>query len=407
MATFNQREFQQLFIGAAATKTTDGISAMNPGEIGIFTPSGARVTEANAGATEKFIIVRKRTAGVPLAISAIIDKSTIKSGVRKVYVPAVNQVTTIGYNGTSGSITDVADTDYFVRVNLRQGRTSNHGGLYLKHAFYKTGSTTSELDIASVFVKSLTNEFLKEADKVVKVDLLTNDAGVATTGAVSYVKGSKYATAVVPADFEIGGLLRLGTATTSPVYKIVNITSTTLELDTFVMENTATLATGAAESVSAANALAASYGIRLTAQPGKYVVGRLENDLSPELFDVTVSGFGATPITRVAGTAGTGTLNQVKSLEWFVQGNDGNFIRKGEPYVFPSYEEASGNYDLIDLVTEEISTDSMIAGPIHKVFTIAIPQTAPNYAVAGTADDITDVLEILVFGSATGAFAVS
>lgn len=407
MATFSQNEFQQLFIGAAATKTTGGISAMNTGEIGIFTPAGTRVTEADAATTDKFIIVKKRAAGEPLAISAIINKADIKYGTRKVYTAAVNQVTTIGYNGTSGSITDVADTDYFVRVNLRQGLTSNHGGLYLKHAFYRTGSSTSEYDIAANFHKNLSNEFLKEADKVVKVDMLCNDAGTAATGAVSFVKGSKYATAAVPADFEIGGLLRLGTATTSPVYKIVNITSTTLELDTFVQENTATLATGAAEAVSAADSLAASFGIRLTSVPSKYVVGKLENDLRPELFDVTVSGFGSTPITKVAGSTGSGTERQVKSLEWFVQGNDGNFIRKGEPLVFPSYGEATGNYDLIDIVTEEVYKDSIVAGPIKKVFTLAIPETAPNYAVAGTADDITDVLEILVFGSATGAFAVS
>lgn len=406
MATFNQKDFQKLFVGGTATKTTGKISAMNSGEIGIFTPAGARVTEATAATVEKFIIVKKRgTTETPL-VSGIISKTSILNAIRKSYTAAVDQVTTVGYNGTSGSITASNNTAYHLRINLRQGLTSNHGGLYLKHAFYNSDSSATEYEIASNLYKGVVNEFSREADKVVKATMLCNNAGTATTGTVSVVTGSKYCTTTVPADFEIGGLLRLGTATTSSVYKILNIVGTVITLDTPVQETSATYAIAAAEFISASDATAASYGIKLTAVPGVYRVGKLENDLQAELFDVTLAGFGVTPVTTVAGYTGSGTEKQVKSMEWFLQGNEGDFMRKGEPNIFEQRAEASGNYHLIDLQVQELYNDSMVTNPINKVYTLAIPSPAPNYAISGTADDITDVLEVLVFGAANGNLAV-
>lgn len=412
MATFSQKDINLLFVGAAATKTTGSIAAMNDGEIGIFTPAGTRVTEATAATVNEFIIVKKTASGgVPL-VSGVINKNNIKRAVRKVYTAAVDQVTVIGYNGTSGSIDVTNDNTYHVRVNLTQGLTSNHGGLYIKHGFYTSDTSATEFEIASNLHTALINEFSKEADKVVKTQMLANHAGAATTGAtgtVSVVKGSRFAACSVSAtaEFEIGGLVRLGTATTAPVYKIVNASGTTLELNAAVTETTGDYVAGAAEFITAAQAVAASYGLVLTAVQGGYKVGKLENDLRPETHTVSLEGFGTTITTLTASNPGSGTERQVKSLEWFYQGNEGDYFRMGEPNIYPSRAEVSGNYDLIDIVTEEIYTGSMVAGPINKVYTLAIPATAPNYAIAGTADDITDVLEVLAFGSATGALAVS
>lgn len=410
MATFSQKDINLFFIGADVNKGGATIATMNDGEIGIFTPAGARVTEATAATVDKFIIVKKTAnSGVPL-VSGVINKNNIKTAVRKVYAAAVNQVTYIGYNGSTGSIDVTNDNHYHVRVNLRQGLTSNHGGLYLKHAFYNSDASATQLEIASNLHTSLINEFSKEADKVIKTQMLCNDAGVATAGTVDVVTGSKYIYASVPGDFEVGGLVRLGTATTAPVYKVESITGSNIKLNAPVTETSAQYAIAAAEGVTAALAAAASYGLKLTTVPSAYKVGKLENDLRAETFEVTLEGFDTTVLSTTAGNSGTGTERQVKSMEWFFQGNEGNIYRMGEPYIDPIRSEASGNYDLIDIITEEIYTGSMNAGPINKVYTLAIPATiaaATNYAIAGTADDITDVLEVLAFGSTTGALAVS
>ena len=136
MSTFSQKDIQLLFIGAAANKTSSTIAAMNDGEIGIFTPAGARVTEATAATVEKFIIVKKTAnGGIPL-VSSVIKKDDIKRAFRKAYTAATNQVQTIGYDGSTGAIVAASNTEFHIRLSLRANYTDNHGGLYLKHAFY-------------------------------------------------------------------------------------------------------------------------------------------------------------------------------------------------------------------------------------------------------------------------------
>ena len=78
----------------------------------------------------------------------------------------------------------------------------------------------------------------------------------------------------------------------------------------------------------------------------------------------------------------------------------------GEPNTFTQTYQATGTYDLITLETEELYMDSITTGPIRQTIILAIPSTTPNYAVTGTADDITDVLEVLVFGSVNGNFTI-
>lgn len=407
MASFSQKDINLLFIGAAATKTTTTIEAMNDGEIGIFTPAGVRVTEATAATVKKFIIVKKVAGGIPL-VSGIINKADLKSVTRKVYVAATDQVQNIGYDGSTGSITVTNDNEYHVRISFREGLTSNHGGLYLKHGFYVSDLNATQYEIAANLVSSIQDNFSKEAEKLISVQMLANDAGVATTGTVDVVKGTRKAVASVPGDFEVGGLLRTGTATTAAVYKIVSISGNVLTLDSKMVAATGQYAIAAAESVTAALAAAASYGIKLTGIPSAHVVGKLHGDLAPIAFDVTLEGFGATAnVLTTAATAGNGTEKQIKELEFFCQGNEGDFYRIGEPNLFPKRTEASGNYDLISLDIQENYTGSIVLGPIFKSYTLALPTTAPNYAIAATADDITDVLEVLAFASATGALAIT
>lgn len=413
MATFNQRDIQTLFVGAAATKTTTTIDAMNDGEIGIFTPAGTMLTEATAATEDKFIIVKKTASGgIPL-VSGFINKNDIKNAIRRVYVASTEQVTNIGYDGTTGAIDAQNETDYHIRISIRDARTSNHGGLYLKHAFYTSDTSATEQEIASELLKSLNNNFSKEPETIFNATMLCDDAGAATTaatGTITTVQGSKYATASVSAtaELEVGGLVRLGTATTDEVYEIVALSGTTITLDTAVTSAGAAYTAGNAEFITAALAAAGSYGLVLTGVAASHTVGKLHADLQPNIFDVTLENFGTTlNVLTTAATAGNGTQKQVAELEWFCQGNEGDFHRMGEPNIFPSRSEVSGNYDLIDLVIEETYTGSIVNGPIRKVFTLAIPETAPNYAIDGTADDITDVLEVLAFGSATGDLAVS
>lgn len=407
MATFSQRDIQLLFIGQAATKTTTDIASMNSGEIGIFTPAGVMLTEATAATTDKFIIVKKTpNSGIPL-VSGIINKNDIVSAVRKVYVASTEQVSYIGYNGTSGSISVINDNNYHVRISLRQPWTSNHGGLYLKHGFYTSDTSASEYEVASNLLVSLVNEFSKEPDRLVKVEMLSDDAGAAIGGAetLTAVYGSQWVESSGTSHGLVAGdVVRIGgTTVATPVYVVTEVSGANIKLASRYQGTT-----GSGLAAEELTALTGAFGLKLTGIQAPHRTGKLHSDLRPLIFDVTLENFGTTTyVVATAATAGTGTERQIKELEFFCQGNEGDFYRIGEPNLFDRRVEASGNYDLIDITVQEVYKDSIVAGPINKVYTIALPETAPNYAVAGTADDITDVLEVLAFGSATGALAVT
>jgi hypothetical protein len=323
MSAFSQKDIQLLFVGGNAAATTGAISAMNDGEIGIFTPAGVRVTEATAATVDKFMIVKKTpNGGVPL-VSPVVNKKDIKRIYRKVYVPSAEQVSTIGYDGTNGAIESINDNEYHVRVSLRQGYISNHGGLYLKHGFYKSDISATQYEVASGLLLDLVTNFSKEAEKVIMFEMLLNAAGVATAGTTAVVKGSKTIIASVPADYQVGGAVRLGTTTSAATYKVVSIVGNVVTLETRVTAATQTFAIGAARGITAANAAAATCGVRATGIASIHVTGKLHGDLMPNIFDISLENFGSTPNVLVTNaSAGNGTEKQLKELEWFCQGNE-------------------------------------------------------------------------------------
>ncbi len=406
MATFQQREIQRLFIGQAATKTTGRLETMNEGEIGIFTPSGVRLTESTAATATRFVIAKATPDGGIDILSDPITKANIKSAKASLYVAATDQITNVGYNGTDGSIDVLNDNGYVVRLSFDESRTSNHGGLYIKRGFFKSSDSATEFEIAHGLLKSLVAEFSKEPERLVKTEMLSDDAGAALGAAatLTVTYGSKYIVASAGGhDLVAGDAVRIGgTATTDPVYVVESVSGTQIKLTTPYQGTTAAGVAG--EELTA---LTGSFGIKLTGLPQGYRVGKLDQDLQPLIFNVTLESAGSTTlVTPTQAIAGNGTEKQVKALEFFCQGNEGNILRAGEPLTFDRRAEASGNYDMIDIYTEEIYTGSITSGPIKKHYTLAIPQSTPNYALTGTADDITDVLEVLCFGSVNGNLTV-
>lgn len=409
MTAFSQIGAQQLMIGAAATKTTGAISAMNDGEIGIFTPSGVRVTEATAATIKEFIIVKKTASGgIPL-VSSPIKKANIKSAARKVYVTSTEQLSFIGYNSTlnTGSFDVINDNDYHIRISLRSGRTSNHGGLYMKHGFYTSDTSATQAEVSLNLFQALVAEFSKEPDRVIQFSRINSAASTGTLAETySPVYGSKYVNASAASTVTAGDYVRFGTTDADPIYKVITVSGTVITLDTPYQGTTAVAV--ATDYITVATADAASFGIKMQGLALPYVTGKLAQDLQVNIFDVTLENFGSTLYTiQTAATPGNGTEKQVKELEFFCQGNEGDYFRMGEPNLFPSRHEATGNYDLIHIVAENQRNDSIVSGATRQHYTLAIPQTAPNYAIAATADDITDVLEVLSFGSTTGALAVT
>ena len=436
----NQSNVQHVQIGAAANITTSILNSTfvaNTGEIGIFAPDGRRMTEALAATEKQFVIAQARgAAGEPkVLVSEVIDKSKIKTIKKKVYAAAAQQVDYIGYNGTSGSIEVNANELYYIQLYLEEYITSSHDGRYIKHGQFNSNSSSTELSIANGLVASLVNNFSREPKQLIKFERVCNNAGAANTitaGAdatyYTFVNGSKIVygsditglavtgTDEINATVVAGDYLRAGTAVTSPVYKIVSVITGTgsdtagtpmaLELDIPYQGVTVSLGiTAGTEYITAALAAAASWGLKLTgvAQPWSLEkkfdkVVRFNTNLSDD-------AFGATVVTKSVGASeGSGTFKQVAELEVFCQRNDNDHYRIGQPNLFDPRQDASssGTYDLLQIIYTQDENVGFVDNVSPKVLTLAIPASTPNYAVAGTGNDITDVLEVLAFGATTG-----
>jgi|TARA_R110000787_G_scaffold40193_4_gene100166 hypothetical protein len=427
MATLNQRDIQELFIGADASKSTGGIETLNDGEVGIFTPAGTRLTEALAATTERFILVKGRDGSTaePVLLSSSIVKSTIVSANanRALWTATAEQVDVIGYDGTSGAIEVINSNLYHVRVNLKQSCTSNIGGVSVKHGIHESAAAAAQWEIAKGLALSLVNDFSKETDRQLSPTRLCDEAGVALgtgVGTITVTNGSKYFLAGTDIDdattnaaIVVNGFVRFGTATTDPVYQVVAINTTTNvgTLDTAYEGASEVIAEVAVENIPNAAGIAAEWGVRLTGLALPYSVGKINFAVTGWV--TTLENMGASSLLSAGAVPGTGNTNQVKDMEFFVQGNEGDYMRMGEPSLYPSRKEVltGVNYHSIDFSTEEIYTGSIIAGPTRKAFTVVLPaadatDTSAVYALTATTDDITDVLEVLVFGAAGGEFAV-
>lgn len=418
MATFNQKDIELLFVGGDAALSSGGIDTLNLGEIGVFTPAGTRMTEALAATEETFMIVQDRGTN-PNLISSRIKKATVASALRKLFVAATEQVDLIGFNGTSGAIDVINDNLYHVRISLRQHLTSNHGGVYLKHGIYQSAITANEADIAAGLHNSLIANFSREPDQTILFERLYSVAALANTSVETYAinNGSKFAAVSAAPTVVAGDVIRLtGNTTTDATYVVVNVdvVNNIIELD--APYQGADIAAPGVVAFSEALVPASNWGIRLTGVPQKFRVGKLHYgkaawDLTLDKNDAVTTGgtFGNTPqLQTSSATSGSGTEEYVRELEWFAQGNEGDFYRMGEPNIFGSRTDVTvgTEYNLIHLTIREIYRDSIVANPINKSYTIALPRPTPAYANNATPETLTRVLEVLVFGALTGDLAV-
>jgi hypothetical protein len=431
MPVFSQNDFLQLFVGATPVAiTTGGISTLNDGEIGLFTPSGTRLTEATAATATEFIIVQGRGSSEVKLLSGIIKKADLVAAkcTRKVYAAATEQVDYIGYNGTDGAIDVLDDNLYYIRLHLDQSKTSNHGGVYVKHGVYKSNPTSAtQGEIAAGLISSLISNFKKEPYRLIKFERVISDAGVATSGGTAaVVYGSKFVTisesAGAAADagkynadaasITAGDYIRIGgTATTSPVYKVVatsgvGTATAILTLDVpYQGATNSAVAAASMEVVTEALASAADFGIKLTAVEQPWILGAIHyNKLK---FKTLLEDFGVTTVTNsTASSPGVGEYEQMAELEWFAQGNEGTIYRKTVPTFVPKADVVDTNYDQIVLTVHSTRNGMLNSDTAKKEYILAIPNSTPAFAQSGTADDITDVLEVLIWGSTNGNFTI-
>jgi|694.fasta_scaffold28640_4 hypothetical protein len=302
-----------------------------------------------------FWIAQSQGAGLPIIKSAPILKSTAKSFIKN-YAVNTSQVDYIGFNGTSGSIEFVADQPIIVRTSLKTNFYQFQDKEVHLIADANPDALSTEETVAKELCKSLIQNSEKQVNIPFSVGRVNSDAGSATTEAVTLVKGSKTAVTATAADFSVGDYLRTGTATTSVVYKVVAISGGDLTLDIAYQGANVTLAIAAAEFITAANAVAGTFGIKLEGKDRKFQEGVFRYEANKWL--TSIQGAANTEISTTPAFEGTGTWKQVAEDEWFLQLQEGmhqSHLIQIPPVYMRKNVVIGQSYDLVEIEWSDVA----------------------------------------------------
>jgi hypothetical protein len=378
-------------IGTATTPPAASISDLAEGQIGVFTVDGVF---GAVGADANFVFAMGGSTTKPAFVSETINPADITVTKARGLEVATQQLDSIGYNGTSGSIaTLTADNLYMVDVMVQELLTSNTDGRYIKHFQYKSGSSApTQADVAVGLAASGIFNFKREAEKYIRFKALCSQAAAAThafDNVLTITKGSKVVSVATNLQYNGGTELAVGdyiripetdvtTAVGDDVYKVISISSLNVTLDREVQITSGTRATTDENQViTAAQSLTADWGVTLTGLALSFVVGK--EQFKQARWELILKDFGTTVSARSTNAyKGIGTYEEAQEAEWFAMGQLGEYSRMGEPTIHPAnLNAASGvTYDVTTILYKDNSVVGLSPTVSEKSITIYSPNGA-------------------------------
>ena len=326
---FKSDNSQQLLIGKNIARTA-AVNVVDPtnaaylanGEVVVLdatdTPAAAPVyttsqylrfvQRSNSVSTGDFVIQSDRIDGANLiAVSS------------KAATAAQEQIWSIGFTGTSGSIDESGTDDYVFRLNFKEDKTiwSHYSNARIWRL--EPDSTNTQQEVADYFAVQVSDDAFSAAE--VKVERLINAADVDDAGITwTFTNGSKTATTSAGTAAVVGDYIKDGDLITNTAYKIVSIVGNTVTLDQKYQGTSAAVV--APDFVLSAVAAVSDFGIKFTGKAQSFTVGKFK--YVKVVFDFALSGFGVTTITKSQeALRGNGTPQEVSELEWFSYGFEG------------------------------------------------------------------------------------
>lgn len=327
-------------VGTVVTKDNLEKGAVVLTDVGLRRLSAANFAALSDG--DQVFVVQGKGSTKPLLKSPVLTKGNIKITIAK-HKAKQEQITVIGYNGTTGSLPAANDTSFFIKIRKNDNDAANRSQPMSLFAQFKTDATGTQEELALGLVLNGTKNFAKEpANGYLKFEILCDEAGSAIGAAADTVVGTAGSTQVTVTDtggdtsvnpIAVGDLFRVGTATTDEVYKVVASTVGTgggvLTLDRALTQDVSLLGT-TAEFIAAAASAAAEFGIRITGVSAPFDVDAFR-DYYAHRFTATFSDE-STLVTHVQGAFnGNGVWQQVAMDEYMTYGFEGQNEMLGVP----------------------------------------------------------------------------
>jgi hypothetical protein len=337
--------------------------------------------------------------------SPVLTKGKISITYKK-FIAAAQQITAIGFDGSTGALPQANDTSFFIKIRKNDNDAANRSQpMSLFAGPVKTDASGSQEELALALAVSGNKNFSDEpANGYLIFEVLCNNAGTTdgTATTITVTNGSVAGTLNAGATtFVVGSLLRIGGgATTDEVYKIVALSGTSVTLDRPYTGATGTGVT--IEYITAADALTANFGIRITGVAADFDVNAFR-DYYANRFTVTFSD-PTTPVTHLQGAFnGNGVWQQVAMDEYMSYGYEGQNDMLAVPPRFRDQEVTVGDKYGCMIISSEESIDGLVSlskGKAQVVIYLNLDANGNFPATQSTGED----LAVDVFGFADSDF---
>ncbi len=399
-----------------AYTSATAVNNIADGEVAAVDAYGTVITTGTAVAGQKFRLVQGRGTGLTARKTDLIDPAGLEyfNGNRH-YNPA-EQVTDLGWNGTSGSIDAQNSTSYLLRANLIEVERTGFAQQEKLYGAVLTDASATEWEIAKEVAANFNDNTRKRYERDIKAES-TFDAGSATaSGAIT---GTDEITVTFDSDLIIQGTDAW--TSTPAVGEIIALSSSDLGYEVVEVVNATTVRVHMPyQGASATDVVAVSYtaasvagvacGLKLTgvarnfdaSKPGHYNKVRWET---------TLENFGNTTVTATTAPAdGNGNKEQVAKEEFFAESVFGNRYRKDHLHSATIDTDLSGStyYGALSFKWGETHTVSGIGNkPVSnkaaKVFVGDGSADSGWSAVGVQAADLLAILNTIFATSATYA----
>jgi hypothetical protein len=327
--------------GATATDPSASTYIVDGETVVVATGAGAVAAGTVLNSTtvvsepEVVIVQSQGTVNPPIKSDVIVRKN-VTAYKAKVAITAVEQVTAIGYDGTTSTlkIDPISSNQYIGRILLQgEQNTSGNRDMY-KQFDYMSDASATQSEIAQGIQTSLIANFKKMPDRYAKFEMIASATSTSNASTFVAVYGSTVVTtgSDISATAVAGSFLRFAAGVaggTAAVYEVASSTSTTVTLTVPYQGASASFLTNTVSTMTSAIGLAGNFGVKITGVAKSYSPGKFR--YYKNRFKVLLtSDFGTTTVTYITGAnEGSGTTEQIQDLEWLFQG--GNIYRVSVP----------------------------------------------------------------------------